>query len=130
MYNLTTLSGATHRSDKSRAYVRSLIKRGAKWLDENKPFWRNIIDLKTLDMVSPNYCIFGQNFDVSIGFILTNGEVDTLSEITGVKPERPALIKWLQSHGFLSWESEDMSSWHIYNILDDQWRRELKKESV
>lgn len=40
----------------------SRIHRGAQWLDDNYPGWREHVDLATLDMSSDVRCILGQQY--------------------------------------------------------------------
>ena len=44
--------------------TRERIERGAAWLDEVKPGWREIIDTENLRMYSGVSCVLGQVFSV------------------------------------------------------------------
>jgi hypothetical protein len=43
--------------------VRERVEKGAALLDEEKPGWRESIDLGRLDMMSPWRCVLGQVFE-------------------------------------------------------------------
>ena len=42
--------------------ARECVARGAAWLDENKPGWRESVDPKRLNIESPDICVIGQVF--------------------------------------------------------------------
>lgn len=51
--------------DKTQAAptIRERVAAGAAWLDQHRPGWPLRIDLITLDVRYPEYCVLGQEFD-------------------------------------------------------------------
>lgn len=47
---------------RAKEMLRPNVERGARWLDEVKPGWVDLIDLDTLNLEDPCFCICGQAF--------------------------------------------------------------------
>jgi hypothetical protein len=89
--------------------IRERIERGAAWLDEVKPEWRNLIDTETLDMHTGNACVLGQVFAVDAAVAgLSNGYSYAFHAAAVVS------ALWAIEHGFES-GGED------YSLLRAAW---------
>ena len=115
-----------------RSNVRSAVKRGAKWLDENYPNWRDNFDKDNFDIEDGNTCVFGQSTGVEINyFTLDSEDVQSLLNTTTLKEAN----NWLIYHGFYidHYLEVDPEDWFIaepiikrqWAVLKDQWLREL-----
>jgi len=98
---------------KSLPPVRKRIQAGAALLDEKRGLeWRELVDIETLDMASPNEDILGQLFDhYSIG----------LCEL-GIRPHRSVEL------GFSIIDPESSSADYEFAVLTKCWREFVKRQ--
>lgn len=95
--------------------LKTAVKRGANWLDENHAGWARWINLSELDLNNCENCIIGQsvgNFDQTVGMAGGDG--------------------WAETHGFevrhtikdgrLDWEKLNKD----YEELEVLWTKEVK----
>lgn len=55
---MTTASGYVGYDP--RAYGRRIVAEAAAALDRRRPGWSRLVDVSTLDLRSPNFCVLGQ----------------------------------------------------------------------
>lgn len=84
--------------------VRLDVARGVAILDAHRPGWRNLVDVKRLDMLDPKHCVLGQVF---------GGYNRGLSELSlgGDEPWR---------HGFVPYS-------YSRRTLGRQWKRVVRR---
>jgi hypothetical protein len=90
--------------------VQERAARGARWLDEVSPGWRDAMALRTFDLANGCQCVLGQVFaEVAApadGYTYALGEVVTRAELLDCP-------NWPQAHGFaleqarVSWSDDD-----------------------
>lgn len=90
------------------AAFRTLVRRGAAWLDEEEPGWAKAINLDRLDMLSGCYCVGGQLY----------GNYDALAQIR--LPHPPEEYGFALPPGDLA---RDLRAWEL---LTDLWRQEIE----
>lgn len=93
--------------------VRQMVARGAELLDRVKPEWFTLIDLGTLDMALPRYCILGQLY----GNYWDGLE---LLELTGTRDVQAYYgfdLEFFPCAGFTALEAAP-----AWAVLQDEWK--------
>jgi hypothetical protein len=85
--------------------VQERVARGARWLDEVSPWWRDAMALRTFDLANGCRCVLGQVFAEaaapSDGYTYALGKVVSSAELLACRD-------WPAAHGFaLGWSLED-----------------------
>lgn len=98
--------------------ARERAKRGATFLDQEKPGWVHLIDLTKLDMGSSYYCVLGQLGPPIYSINLTQTPYGVMTE------ELMLTYRQQASHGFCA------DSFHpSFDELNDAWKEEIAKRS-
>lgn len=87
------------------------VERGAAWLDENRPGWRDAIDLRRLRLSSTHNCVLGQVFG---GFGRAWGE-------QGASDHQ--YLVWAAEHGFFEPRGRP-----YYDDLQRDWERVIHRD--
>jgi len=99
--------------------VQERVARGAAWLDENRPGWRDAISLQELDMRSGCDCVLGQVYATDA--IDGDGYHYVLRKLIGSEIH----YAWAAERGFtLVYSEERELTWLFdWNELEEEWRR-------
>ena len=93
--------------------VQERVARGARWLDEVSPGWRDAVALGSLDLSSATRCLLGQVFaEAAADEHMTSGyEYARKRLVSGA--ERLEYPDWTAAHGF------DMRPWALLEEAED-----------
>lgn len=97
--------------------LRERIERGAAWLDEVRPDWREHINLATLELSSGYHCVLGQVFNDEVEDPDGDGFDYAVAHVVPVPAPR---TPWLVDHGF------DAKNFD-YDPLTAAWREYLQE---
>lgn len=98
------------------------VKRGAAWLDANKPGWERVVSLPALDMASRYHCVLGQVFEQEAE---AEGYCDGFEYGTELLPQaRTAPDQRPVRLGF-DIEGTQPDGFGDYSILHDLWVKEI-----
>jgi hypothetical protein len=100
------------------------VKRGAVLLDQERPGWRDEIDLATLDLSDGCSCILGQVFGYYSDGVWALFEVDLSDDDCFAEAfEETEDLRIVVSHGFTIDRPLRSYKWHL---LQEAWRAELE----
>lgn len=108
--------------------ARSLVKKGAKLLDKEKPNWykRWRLSLSSLNMESCNTCVLGQNYAADFRRACQKGEADSYLGSPYELAEGMLGVEGSQ-FGFDSFYDPKAGQWVEYDALQHQWELEIQR---
>lgn len=125
-YDLLLLTGETVKSNHPRKQFRTDVRKGLAWIEKTLPEWKEPGNLNAgvLNMADGNKCILGQLGTTLMG--VDSGRMSDTSFNKFIrlisKDDKRINYYWTSNHGFVA--RLDVY-YNYYDILTDQWRREL-----
>lgn len=113
------------------------VARGAAWLDQVRPGWRDAIVLDTLDLISPCDCVLGQVY-AQVSVAGRSGYWYVMNEMAPFIDDCESFYGWPQARGFASIEghgqyldSAQIKRWRDENLaLSTEWTRVIHSGRV